>query len=246
MKIATYNLRLGGRGPEHWRRIEDTVAPDILMVQEATNPEEFFAARPAVNCTWTAAVFGEKRLSWGSAVVVRGTVRETFLLAGFEGWIVGAEIDAPAAMADAGPLRAFSLHAPTRSGVSYVDLVHTALDEMRPFAQGAQLVVGGDFNLTISLACGSESRGTTAKEQAIQERLRDEFGLVNCWRSANPTAPMAQTLRWSRDPSIAYHIDGLFVPVDWLSHLRGCHVLSDDDWPSLSDHNPVIAEFDFG
>ncbi len=246
MKIATYNMRSGGRGPSHWRRIENALPPDILLAQEAADPTDLFATDPEIDCTWSAASSGAKQLKWGSAVIVRGIVRQTLTVPGFEGWIVGAEIDAPKTLGDARPLRAFSLHAPTRTGVSYVELVHAALDAMAPFADGAHLIIGGDFNLTISPPSASESRKIKAQEQAIQERLRIEFALANCWRSANPEAPLAQTLRWSRDPSIAYHIDGLFVPLNWLSRLRACHVVTGDDWLSLSDHNPIIAEFDFG
>src|SRR5690242_7680403 len=133
MKIATCNLRSGGRGSEHWRHIVDEFAPDILLMQEAADPAEFIAADPGTDYAWAAAASGAKTLKWGSAIFVRGVVREALTLQGFEGWVVGADVEVPATMADT-TLRAFSLHAPTRSGTSYVDLVHTALDAMRPFA----------------------------------------------------------------------------------------------------------------
>lgn len=83
----------------------------------------------------------------------------------------------------------------------------------------------------------------TKREAAIHARLREEFGLINCWREANPGRPPAQTLRWSGNRTISYHCDGIFVPVQWRARLRSCAVLSGAEWDSLSDHNPVIATF---
>lgn len=107
------------------------------------------------------------------------------------------------------------------------------------------MIIGGDFNLAISEARAGTDRKPTKAEKAIHQRLRDELGLVNCWRLANPTAPLAQTLRWSRNPTIAFHIDGLFVPLGWSRHLRGCSVIAGDEWQRLSDYNHVVAEYDF-
>ena len=36
----------------------------------------------------------------------------------------------------------------------------------------------------------------------------------------------------------------LFVPASWAQHLRACSVPSSPRWDDLSDHNPVVAEFD--
>jgi hypothetical protein len=78
---------------------------------------------------------------------------------------------------------------------------------------------------------------------AIQARLADEFGVVNCWQSANPDLPLPQTLRWTGDRTIPYHCDGIFVPKSWRDRLRSCVVLDGDEWNLLSDHNPVLATF---
>jgi len=78
---------------------------------------------------------------------------------------------------------------------------------------------------------------------AIQARLADEFGLVNCWQAANPDQPLHQTLRWTNDRTIPFHCDGLLVPKAWKDRLVSCIVLSGDEWDRLSDHNPVLACF---
>ena len=85
-------------------------------------------------------------------------------------------------------------------------------------------------------------RSVSKQDLAIQARLADKFGLVNCWQTANPNQPLPQTLRWTKDRTIPFHCDGLFVPKSWKDRLESCVVLSGDDWNRLSDHNPVIAQ----
>lgn len=107
------------------------------------------------------------------------------------------------------------------------------------------MVIGGDLNLEISQRHESEPTKTSAADLAIQSRLRDEFGLANCWQAANPTKDLPQTLRWARDGGmVPYHCDGIFVPQSWASRLHSCEVHSNEEWDKLSDHNPVVAEFE--
>jgi endonuclease/exonuclease/phosphatase family metal-dependent hydrolase len=107
----------------------------------------------------------------------------------------------------------------------------------------ADLVIGGDFNLTVGERHPSEARRTDPLDPAVQARLRDEFGLINCWQAANPGVRLAQTLRWSNDPPVPYHCDGLFVPASWRPALRSCAAAAGPEWEALSDHNPVVVTF---
>ena len=50
-------------------------------------------------------------------------------------------------------------------------------------------------------------------------RLRDELGLMNCWKYLNPDVRLAQTLRWTSDRTVNYHCDGIFVPQSWRDRL---------------------------
>lgn len=107
---------------------------------------------------------------------------------------------------------------------------------------GGLLVIGGDFNLTVGERLATETMSTTKADLAIQARLRDEFGLVNCWQAANPGMALPQTLRWSSDRGESpFHCDGIFIPSAWSSRLTGCSVLNGEEWKSMSDHNPVVA-----
>jgi len=120
--------------------------------------------------------------------------------------------------------------------------VNKLLDEIGSVAGGRKIIIGGDFNLTVSHWSESE-RPVSKQDLAIQTRLSEEFGLLNCWQAANPNQPLSQTLRWTGNRTIPYHCDGLFVPKSWADRLGSCVVLAGDDWDRLSDHNPVIAQF---
>lgn len=242
MNLVAYNLRSGGTGRLHWSRVIDDFRPGLFLVQETVAPEEHL---PPMLHPEAAGQYAWRRAEgrrWGSAVyAARGDLRQLDL-PDFHGHVVGVEVTG-AVWPDGtdGPLRAFSVHAPAR-GV-YQRAVNEILDMIAGHAGGAALVIGGDFNLTISARLDTEARRTSVADLAIQRRLRDEFGLVNCWREANPGRPLAQTLRWSNAPEVPYHCDGLFVPRSWASHLRTCGVVSSPGWDRLSDHNPVVALF---
>jgi endonuclease/exonuclease/phosphatase family metal-dependent hydrolase len=242
MNLVTYNLRSGGTGRSHWAKILEGFRPEIFFVQETVAPQEhlppMFHPEMAGRYAWKRA---EGR-HWGSAVYAgRGEIRP-IELPDFHGHVVGLEITgAEWPGGSHPPLRAFSVHAPARGG--YQRAVNQILDMIARHAGGGDLVIGGDFNLTITARQATEGRRTSAADLAIQRRLRDEFRLVNCWQEANPGRPPAQTLRWSNAPEVPYHCDGLFVPRSWAGRLRGCEVISSPDWDRLSDHNPVVSRF---
>lgn len=108
---------------------------------------------------------------------------------------------------------------------------------------GCELVIGGDFNLTVSERHQSEDRVTSSADRKIQQRLRDELNLVNCWQTTNADMPLAQTLRWDRDPKPAFNCDGIFVSPSLADRLESCTALAGDEWSTISDHNPIVAKF---
>jgi endonuclease/exonuclease/phosphatase family metal-dependent hydrolase len=122
--------------------------------------------------------------------------------------------------------------------------MHEILDQLSPFRDGADLILGGDFNVVVGYRQPGERLRVSRGERAILERLSEEFGLTSCWQAAHPGRRLAQTLRWSADRSAPYHCDGIFVPASWLDRLVSCRVVRGTRWQQLSDHNPVVAEFE--
>lgn len=240
--FATYNLRKGGSDRNHWSTLLDHHGVDLLLVQESYSPDEHLPPLLNPKARSQAAWEPIPGHGYGSGVfAANGTVSKV-PIPDFEGWVVGAEIqglDGLPAQTDS--IMAFSIHA-RKEGGSYVTAVGMVLDLIKSLSAGKEVVIGGDFNMTVSERHESE-KPTAREDMVIQARLRDEFGLMNCWQEAHPNTPLHQTLRWTGDREYPYHCDGLFVPVAWKEHLCSCDVLNDAEWTERSDHNPVIARF---
>ena len=178
---------------------------------------------------------------WGSAIVVHGRPATPVRVPGFAGWVVGAETAGPP-WTGGRPLRVFSIHCPAGER-GYIRTLHAILDRIRRLRGGADLVLGGDFNVVVGFRQPGETIPVSRGEREILERLRDELGLVSAWQACHPGRPLAQTLRWSANRLAPYHCDGIFVPAAWLPRLAACRVVTGSRWRALSDHNPVVAEF---
>jgi hypothetical protein len=242
MKVATYNILKGGSRRVHWVKMIEDVKVDLLLVQESYPHDEHLPPLTYPGAGKRSAWEMVKGNGWGSAVFTESGSLKSVSVPNFPGWVVGAEVSGASWQAGIGdPLLAFSVHAPSK-GEAYWKQVNRLLDEIKKVAAAREVVIGGDFNLTVSDWPGAE-RPTCKQDLAIQARLAEEFGLLNCWQAANPDQPLCQTLRWTGDRTIPYHCDGIFVPKSWRDRLRSCQVLAGDDWNCLSDHNPVVACF---
>jgi endonuclease/exonuclease/phosphatase family metal-dependent hydrolase len=229
-RLATLNmLKGGGRRVAPDDVLRDTRA-DLVLLQEAAG----FVAGSSGAWVWQPV----RERSWGSAIRVAHGRLEPIAVRGFEGWVAGARWSAPAL----DNLGVFSVHAPHGAG-GYCGRMHGILDAIAAASRRAgmrDIVVGGDFNIGIG-ARRHDGAPTGVREQAVQRRLRDEFELVNAWEALHPRARPVQTLRWTGNPSVPYHCDGLFVPLRWAGALRRCVVLNSARWCARSDHNPVVA-----
>lgn len=215
---------------------------DLLLLQESYPHDEHLPPLLYPDLRKQSVWEMVEQNGWGSAIFSSSGVLQPISVPGFTGWVVGAEIsDAKWRSTQAEPMMVLSIHAPSRAE-SYAKQVNKLLDEIGRIANGDEIIVGGDFNLAVSHSLES-ARPSSKQDLAIQKRLADEFGLINCWQTSNPNQPLPQTLRWSRNRTIPYHCDGLFVPRSWKDRLESCVVLSGDEWNRLSDHNPVVAQF---
>jgi exonuclease III len=242
MKIAAYNILKGGSQRVHWLRMIQDYDVDLLLVQESYSPHEHLppllypdAGKQSV---WQTA----EKNGWGSAVYSRTGSVKPVAVPKFSGWVVGAKISGASRQARiSDQLLAFSVHAPS-NGEAYWKQVNKLLDEIKKVAGRREIIIGGDFNIAVSHWPGPE-RPTCKQDSLIQARLAEEFGLLNCWQTANPDRPLCQTLRWTGNRTIPYHCDGIFVPKSWKGRLQSCEVMAGDEWNRLSDHNPIVACF---
>jgi endonuclease/exonuclease/phosphatase family metal-dependent hydrolase len=241
-RFATYNLHLGAARAATAQLLADW-QPDVLCLQEARDPARLplpdTAPRPVA--VWQPVPGGR----WGSGLLLRAAAVPLPLPADLLGWVAGAAIS-PWGGPGTPPLCAFSIHAPPGQERSYTRMVGRILDVVAEYAGGAEVVLGGDFNVVVGWRQPGEPVRMTRAEQALLERIERDLGLVACWQAAHPGQPLARTLRWRhRADSLPYHCDGLFVPVGWLPALRDCSILTGDPWDGASDHHPVVATFDW-
>lgn len=238
-----YNFLSGGsrRRGGHWSRLTRALAPELVLAQECRLPadcaDEPYRPGPLETLLWQP-VAGRR---WGSALLCRAGSVTPLPVPDFAGWVVGGEVHLPGA-ANGRPLRIFSIHGPPGER-GYVRTLHEILDRIAPFRAGADLILGGDFNVVVGYRRPGEKLPVSRGERGILERLSQEFALVSCWQAAHPNRPLAQTLRWSANPVAPYHCDGIFVPASWIDRLVSCRVVRGSRWNALSDHNPVMAEF---
>ncbi len=231
MRIVTWNLRHGVGGAT-WPHLLAELQADIALLQEATTTPDHAEA------IWEKVPNGR----WGSAVVTTLGATRPIPIQGYEGWVVGAEIDS-----EFGPLAVFSLHAPTKTAACprnhYTDEVVAILGLIREAIRpGVHLVVGGDFNFTLGERHASEALQTSARDRRALAAIADA-GLVSCWSASHPDQPLPQTLRWSKDmapgKTTPYHCDGILVPKYWSGCIQ-CETLTTEPY-MVSDHNPVSA-----
>jgi len=243
MRIVTYNfLRAGSlQRCGHWSRVIRHLKPHVILAQECrpplSSPGERFRHGRDDAFAWQEA----RSRGWGSALLARSASLNPIAIPEYEGWIVGGEIR-NAAWSER-PIRFFSIHGPAGEG-GYIRTIQHILDRVAVLGRNADLVLGGDFNVAVGYRRQHEAIRFVRGEREILDRLSHEFDLVSCWQAANPDRPLAQTLRWMRNPTAPYHCDGIFVPKSWLPRLRSCRVVRGSRWSLLSDHNPVVAEFE--
>ncbi len=243
IRVVAYNFLSGGSAARtgHWSRLVARYSPDIVLAQECRAPHESpgerFRPQPTDTLLWARAT-GRR---WGSAVLLRGARARPLTIRKFQGWVVGAEVESTA-WAMSRPLRVFSIHCPAGAR-GYIRTLHEILDQIARRRAGADLVLGGDFNVVVGHRQPGERIAVSRGEREILERLAGEFGLISCWQAANPGRRLAQTLRWCANRTAPYHCDGIFVPSVWRERLASCRVATGSRWMALSDHNPVVAEF---
>src|SRR5262249_9198467 len=243
MRIVTYNfLRAGSlKRCGHWSRLIRNLRADLVLAQEcrppASSPGERFRQGVDDAFMWQSA--GAR--GWGTGLFARSASLVPIGVPDYDGWVVGGEIrNTPWS---ARPLMVFSIHGPVGER-GYIRTMQHILDRLAVFRQRADLVLGGDFNVAVGYREHGERVKFLRGERELLDRLASEFDLVSCWQAANPNRPLAQTLRWMGNPEAPYHCDGIFVPCAWLRRLKSCRVVRGSRWTQLSDHNPVIADFE--
>src|SRR5262245_17510609 len=147
LRVVAYNFLAGGGKTRtgHWSRLIRDLEGDLLLAQECRRPEECVGERfrPGAEDAFLWDRAGTSR--WGSAVLARSARLAPIPISGDEGWIVGGTLEGPR-WVNARPVRVFSLHCPAGER-GYIRTLHEILDRLAPLTVGADMILGGDFNV---------------------------------------------------------------------------------------------------
>ena len=113
-KLATYNILKGGSKRLHWAKMIDEHSVDLLLVQESYPHDEHLPPLLYPEARSRSAWEMVEQSGWGSAVFSRTGSLKPVAVAGFSGWVVGAQIkDASWQAGFCDSILVFSLHSPT-------------------------------------------------------------------------------------------------------------------------------------
>jgi endonuclease/exonuclease/phosphatase (EEP) superfamily protein YafD len=214
LRLVTWNccrLKNAHRLPEI-----ETLSPDVLIVQEARDPE--------------APAWCEVRPNLGIAVHGgNGVEFEPVLeLANDAALLVRArrqEFSIPV-------LAIWALPSPT-----YADAVLRSLTTAMEALPGEDLIIAGDFNLSPAVA---NRRDSTRAQQVFAEfSARGYKSAYHSHRACAFGSEPDATHFFRRDPERPFHIDYCFVPQAW--ERVAVSIPSDGPIVALSDHRPLVV-----
>lgn len=239
MRIVSWNLSQRGlnqRGRDTWAFLQQTLRPDIALVQEAMAPEDLPEnlredLRDRYRDLWTPAW---PNGGWGSAILSR--FRDLEL--DWKDWHRGAVVMAHCTVPSLGPVSIANVHARVINRRVIPPLYET-FEEVRP-RLGHRFIVGGDLNTAREAA-----RRWPRNRHAEFWHDLEEWGFRDChyllhgaerqsfWRGALRKKPA--TIHGLQD-------DHVFVDAETFGYVTQCFVWDTQEVRALSDHGPVVVE----
>jgi exonuclease III len=265
LKVLTWNLRRATSTSRCWEYIRETNA-DILLLQEVTSiPTAVREAYSSLFEKATSKTGTPQR--FGSAILVKGAITHQFLLRSSQDW-VNKEIDffrgnllgCEALVYGGVPVKLISVYSPawpidpkrvTGNDIKSIklaqnpalwctELLWSGLKN-QPNLSTENWIVAGDFNssVTFDFMWGPKPRGN----QEIIDRMNG-IGLYECLSTLN--GMLVPTFRNTCGGKIIHQMDHMYVSKPLLNALAVSEVgdkshIFDN---SLSDHLPIISEFD--
>lgn len=245
LRLLSYNIRFGGTGREsHIAAVIRSAAPDVVVLQEATDPS--VVARVAAQAGFS---------QWGSR-----TGHSTGFLSrvpvSHHAWhsARGARHPFLELVLDGRETRIFGLHLSAWfskwSERRRAREVRLLLEGIREYQHGFH-VIAGDFN---ALAPGERLQvaqmpgwiramvwvsGRDIARETIQVMLDERY--VDVWRKRNPIGDGYTFPTWGAHVRLDY----MFTPERYASRIAECGVVNDaHEADTASDHYPLLAVLD--
>ncbi len=125
----------------------------------------------------------------------------------------------------------------------YIGQAVLGVQRYASFLAGDATVVAGDFNSNQIW-----DRPDRRYRHAEMVDLLERQGLVSAYHHHYGEAQGAETrstFHMYRKQERGFHIDHCFVPRAWMPQLKSVQVGAYAEWHHLSDHCPIVVEFDF-
>lgn len=258
LSVATWNMdywkQSAGTRRSAWQFLEDRLGPDVALLQECVPPEHLRRSGRVVyrelagNRPWGSAVIA---LRDGLTVDEIGAVRTRYASTRFHmlGTHPGTIIVTQVTMSDLEPVTCVSVYGAI--DVYAQTTMHRIAADLIPLFDspwGNRVILGGDFNVTTATAPNTPE---LPRYEAILEAV-ESLGLKNVAETAEEGPPAFVDCLCG--DSCCSHIrtygEEPGTQLDWLfaspALARRCRTLrvERDRSEGLSDHAPLVAEFD--
>lgn len=134
--------------------------------------------------------------------------------------------------------------------------VHRSLSELSPLLDDRRyrdlVLVGGDLNTGTQWQdriWKERDRGVLERFEALGledclRRMRKPGRLAGCTCTDGDACEHVRTRKDSHQRAVPYQTDYLFASKKMAERLMRCEALATDDWFAISDHAPIVADFE--
>ena len=240
-RLLSYNIKRGGRGREaQIAAIIDACAPDLVVLQEASDPEVVKSVAGETGMQQWAARGGES-LGFMSRGPVAGYAwhkprisRHAFLEiqpAGSAARVFGVHLSAVHA-AWTERRRIVELRELLRAIAQHQEGFHVLTGDFNTLAPGEILDFG---KLPTRLRALVWLSGGNVRWRTIQVVL--DGGYLDAYRATHPDGPGFTFPTW--DPHV--RLDYLFLPARYRAQLQSCEIVDGPGTQAASDHLPLLS-----
>ena len=125
---------------------------------------------------------------------------------------------------------------------SYIGQIYLAINQYRSFIQETDTIITGDFNSNVIWDRSAKPRNMGAVIRELE--MGNMTSVYHHYFQEKYGRESKNTLFMYRKKEKGYHIDYCFVPKSWLPNLQYVEVGTYEQWTTVSDHSPLIVEFE--
>jgi hypothetical protein len=231
LKVVTWNMAHRKMVKERaWNFLRYEVAPDIALVQEGHPPGRLGDSEQFIYPNKVTGTIGASGV-WSRDLALRRVPLATTL----PNALIACIVTLPQ---DKSPLLAVSMYGTFDATSHVTPNLHRMISDLHVLlidkAYKGRIVIGGDWN--VDRDYNKINPGKAPLHRLVFERLEDSFyGLQRCNKE-----PLRTIRHGSKFP---YQDDYIYVSKALIRKVS-CEVVSDPVTKELSDHLPVVAEFE--